>query len=241
MKMIYVVPNDIPMSVTHFLLLAAMPFFVSSPAWPADCSFPQPEQVIVYDEIDCGGACRLLDIGYYRDPASFGLPTDSISSIDVGANARAVLYEHNEFRGRQAHLEGGFNYGELGRENDKTSSIEIFRKEGGAAATSYLNEYPSKRKTYWSEQAQGLAKMEGDGSSQIRIAFLRYVCRLISTTSAHRLRQPGFRRSSGTCATATTTLATWTTRQGSSSFQSRRARKSPGRKLRHSMPRASGS
>lgn len=157
MKMIYVVPNDIPMSVTHFLLLAAMPFFVSSPAWPADCSFPQPEQVIVYDEIDRGGACRLLDIGYYRDPASFRLPTDSISSIDVGANVRAVLYEHNEFRGRQAHFEGGFNYGELGRENDKTSSIEIFRKEGGAAATSYLNEYPSKRKTYWSEQAQGLA------------------------------------------------------------------------------------
>jgi hypothetical protein len=124
-------------------------------AWANDCGFPGPEQVIIYQDTNRGGACQVLGVGGF--PTSFGLPNNSISAIDVGANVRAVLYEHGNFEGRQAHYEGGRYYDLLGNENDRTSSIEIFPMQGGPAATRYLGDYPKNRESFWSNDAQGLA------------------------------------------------------------------------------------
>ena len=69
-----------------------------------------------------------------------------------------MLYEHDSFAGRQAHVEGGSYYDLLGTAaNDQTSSIEVFAKLGATAATYYLGDYPSSRENFFSEEAQGVA------------------------------------------------------------------------------------
>jgi hypothetical protein len=103
-----------------------------------------------------GDACAVLEVGVYPRVSSAGLPDNSISAIEVGSNVRAVLYEHLNLQGRQAHFAGGFYYDRLGNVNDRTSSIEIFPRRGGPAATWYLrNDYPSDSTNFWSEIAQG--------------------------------------------------------------------------------------
>ncbi|MGQ0594627.1 MAG: hypothetical protein ACT4QB_18925 [Gammaproteobacteria bacterium] len=154
--------------IKRILLTSTMAASFAPGAWANDCGSPGSDQVIVYQDTNRGGACQVLGVGGY--PSSFGLPNDSISAIDVGADVRAVVYEHDYFWGRQAHYEGGryyepgkafgWNY-ELGNENDP-SSLEIFPMEGGRAATRYLGNYPSNRENFWSNDAQGLAN---DGSN----------------------------------------------------------------------------
>jgi hypothetical protein len=144
-----------PSKMTLFLILNSllMAHFVLA----NDCGLPGPDQVIIYEHVDRGGLCAVRGPGTYPDPSAFGLPNDAISGIDVGSNLRAVLYEDAGFSGRQAHFEGGFNYNLGEPENDETSSIEIFRKQGGAAATFFLGNYPHDRENFWSENAQGIA------------------------------------------------------------------------------------
>jgi hypothetical protein len=99
----------------------------------------------------------VLPVDDYPNPSKFDLPNDSISAIDVGTNVRAILYEHVNFGGRQAYYEGGFYYDSIGNVNDKTSSIKIFLKQGGPAATHYRGDFPSASESFWAENAQGLA------------------------------------------------------------------------------------
>lgn len=139
------------------VVLVVSSLLIAYAAWANDCGLPGPDQVIIYEQTDRGGACAVLGAGDYLDPSAFGLPDNSISAMDVGANLRAVLYEHSWFRGRQAHYEGGWNYGSLGNVDNKTSSIEIFPMQGGPAATWYLGNYPSNRESFWSNDSQGLA------------------------------------------------------------------------------------
>jgi hypothetical protein len=126
------------------------------PAW-AECGFPKPDEVVIYQNSNRGSPCRLLALGNYPTASSFGLPNDSISAIDVGSNVRAVLYQHSQFRGAQAHFDGGFYYDPIGRINDQTSSIEIFPMMGGPAATEFVGNYPANRANFWSTDAQGSA------------------------------------------------------------------------------------
>jgi hypothetical protein len=106
--------------------------------------FPGPNQVIIYQDNNRGGPSQLLEFGDYPVSSSFGLRNDSISAIDVGSNARAVLYQHSQFEGRQAHFEGGFYYDPIGRINNSTSSIEVFPMEGGAGSDPLLGRLPAK-------------------------------------------------------------------------------------------------
>ena len=124
-------------------------------AWANNCGFPGPDQVIIYQHTNRGGTCQVLGIGNY--PTSFGLPNDSISAIDVGPNVRAVMYQHGQFGGRQAHYDGGWYYDPLGNVNDRTSSIEVYAMQGGPTATYYLGNYPSNRENFWSNDSQGIA------------------------------------------------------------------------------------
>jgi len=101
--------------------------------------FPGPDQVIVYQHSDRGGWRQTLEYGEYPTPLVFGAQDDSISAIDVGSNAHAVLYQASNLGGRQAHFDGGFYYDQIGSINDRTSSIEIFPMQGGPAATGYFS------------------------------------------------------------------------------------------------------
>jgi hypothetical protein len=53
---------------------------------------PAADQVIAYADINYLGACRLLTLGTYPTPTSFGLPDNSISSVKVGTNAQVQLF-----------------------------------------------------------------------------------------------------------------------------------------------------
>jgi hypothetical protein len=130
-----------------------------SPPTPAtqDCGFPGADEVVIYQNTNRGNPCQLLPVDNYLTASSFKLPDDSISAIDVGSDVRAVLYRDPDFRGAQAHFEGGYYYDPIGKINDNTSSIEIFQRLGGPAAAYYEGNYPSNSQNFWSEDAQGLA------------------------------------------------------------------------------------
>jgi hypothetical protein len=123
-----------------------------------DCGLPEPNQVIIYQGRERRGRCAVLGVGKYPNPSAFGLRDNSISSIDVGADVRATLYEHANCGGRQAHVEGGSYYDPVGNNaTNETSSIEVFPKLGGPAATFYVRNYPSDAEPFWAEGVQGIA------------------------------------------------------------------------------------
>ena len=128
--------------------------------WPAS---PSPNAVFVYDGANFDGACAILQDGdKFPDLGSIGW-NDRISSIKVGSGVRAVLYQHANFGERKAHYEGGFDY-ELGTDNNKTSSIEVFSNNGQPAAVYYLGTYPKNRENFWSHEAQGIAHSDAQKS-----------------------------------------------------------------------------
>jgi hypothetical protein len=127
------------------------------------CPLPKPNQIVIYQNASRGDPCKVLEIGDYPKSAYLSpVANDSLTAVDVGSNLRAVLYEHDFFAGRQAHVEGGFYYDSLGSAaNDQTSSIEIFPKPSDEiAVTYYLGNYPSNQGNFFSESAEGVAHDE---------------------------------------------------------------------------------
>lgn len=72
---------------------------VESRAGSAACT-PGAEQVALFTGPQYSGSCVVRNTGTYSTPGAIGLPNDSISSVRVGGNARAILYQHNDFLGR---------------------------------------------------------------------------------------------------------------------------------------------
>jgi hypothetical protein len=145
------------LSLASFLMFVLTAHAAAAFSTTTTCGFAEPDQVIIYQQQNRGGACRVLGVGTYANASAFGLPNDSITAIDVGFNVRAVLYHDPPFRGLAAHYEGGFYYDPLGNVDNQTSSIEIFPRQGGPAATWYLGDYPDDGATFWSNDSQGLA------------------------------------------------------------------------------------
>src|SRR5687768_15697645 len=103
-------------------LMLMSSLFTGNLAWANHCGLPGPHQVIIYQDRNRGDACAVLEIGKYPNSSQLGgVPNDSISAIDVGSNVRAVMYEHANFGGRQAHYEGGFYYDPLKEMDDKAT------------------------------------------------------------------------------------------------------------------------
>jgi hypothetical protein len=146
------------MQQSKLSLFLSLIFLVTArPVWADNCGSAGPDQVIIYQQQNRGGACRVLGVGNYWEASNFGLPNDSISAIEVGFNVRAILYQDSWFGGLRAHYEGGFYYDPLGNVDNRTSSIEIIPRQGGPAATWYLGDYPHDSETFWSSDSQGLA------------------------------------------------------------------------------------
>src|SRR5688500_10396230 len=75
----------------------------------AQCANPPgPNQITIWQERDFAGPCKTLEIGSYPN-SSFLSPVgnDSISSLKVGSNVRAHLFEHKDYDGHVALYEGG--------------------------------------------------------------------------------------------------------------------------------------
>lgn len=130
----------------------------------AACPAPAPDQIVVFESVARTGNCRVLGIGRFASATDFApVRNETISSISVGVSVRAVLYQHSNFSGRKAHYEGGFDYN-MGADDNRASSIEVFANSGGPAAAWYLNTFPSNRENYWSHEAQGLAHSDAQAS-----------------------------------------------------------------------------
>jgi len=66
----------------------------------ADSCNPNADQVALFVDSEYSGQCVVKGIGQYSNPGAIGLPNDSISSIMIGGNVQATLYEHDDFQGR---------------------------------------------------------------------------------------------------------------------------------------------
>jgi len=143
-------------------------FVTAKPALANNCPPPGADQAVIYQSVNRGDACKVLSIGEYLTSSSFSpVPDNSVSAIAVGSNVRVVLYDDSNlvsndrsnsvvFLG-QTHYEGGWYYNSLENFDNKASSIEVFRMQGGSAATGYLDDYPAARENYYSDNVQGLA------------------------------------------------------------------------------------
>lgn len=94
---------------------------------------PGPYQVVLYQHRDYNrdqlGVCTMIDIGRYAHSYSFSMPNDSLSSLRVGSQVKAILHSDACYEGRaetffynDSHLSNNY----IG--NDSVSSVEVLQK-----------------------------------------------------------------------------------------------------------------
>ncbi len=95
---------------------------------------PTADQVALYEHTNYTGRCTTLGIGAYRDAGSMNLTNDSASSIRVGGNVRATVYEHSDYGGRSETFTGddpSLIDNVIG--NDVISSVRVERRTSNDA------------------------------------------------------------------------------------------------------------
>ncbi len=91
---------------------------------------PGPRQVILYEDFNYQGIFKILEIGDYNSTGAMDFPNDKLSSIKVGSEIRATLFEHNDFKGKSQTFSVNIPYlGGTYIGNDAVSSIKISLKE----------------------------------------------------------------------------------------------------------------
>lgn len=97
-----------------------------------DCSPPPPScnpdanQVALFVDANYSGQCVVKGIGQYSNPSSIGLPNDSISSVKVGGNVKAILCEHDNYQGTCETFTGDdANLTDNSIGNDRVSSAKV--------------------------------------------------------------------------------------------------------------------
>ena len=65
---------------------------------PPSCNY-NADQIALFVDTSYRGQCVVKAIGEYPNPSSIGLPNDSISSVKVGGNVRAVLCRDDNYEG----------------------------------------------------------------------------------------------------------------------------------------------
>jgi hypothetical protein len=90
---------------------------------------PGPNEVTIFMHFDYHAPCQKLQIGSYNSFYMFGLPDNSVSSIQLGSNVKAYLCPDNNFRGNCEWIYS--NVSNLSNDvvgNDSLSSITIESK-----------------------------------------------------------------------------------------------------------------
>jgi hypothetical protein len=126
---------------------------------------PGPNEITVWQHGGFRGNCKTLGIGEYPN-SGFLQPVgnDSISSLKVGSNVRAYLYEDHNYEKRVALYEAGSSHDEsqsgdraLGPNvNDKTTSIIVRPSRGVRVPYIFIGDYPSNVENSFSEEIQGM-------------------------------------------------------------------------------------
>jgi|GEM_PF-3862470 len=97
---------------------------------PLSCT-PGDDQIALYVDGGYTGQCVKLGLGDYANSAAIGLPSDSLSSVQVGAKALAVLCRDDGFNGGCATLDR--STGDMGQTtvgNDQVSSVRVQWRPG---------------------------------------------------------------------------------------------------------------
>ncbi len=104
---------------------------------------PADTEIYVYADANFAGNCvKISKIGYQSpNMDKFGIPNDAISSIKVGSKVRAVVCEHNEYKGKcQSLLENESNLVNSYVGNDNISSIKALDKNQEIVAVNFFNQ-----------------------------------------------------------------------------------------------------
>jgi len=92
---------------------------------PSDCN-PNADQVALFVDADYRGQCVVKGVGEYSNPGALGLPNDSISSVKVGSNVKAILCEHDNYGGSCEEFTGDdSNLTDNSIGNDRVSSVKV--------------------------------------------------------------------------------------------------------------------
>ncbi|MEW5868517.1 MAG: hypothetical protein AB1894_04525 [Chloroflexota bacterium] len=105
----------------------------------APCN-PNNDQIALFVEPDYKGDCVVKNYGDYRNSGSIGLSNDSISSIKVGANALAVICEHDDYYGSCNIFTGDdSNLSDNGPGGEWVSSVWVDNRNPSYKALLYEN------------------------------------------------------------------------------------------------------
>lgn len=106
---------------------------------PPSCN-PTADQVALYVDANYSGNCVVKNIGQYSNPSAIGLPNDSISSIKVGGNVRAILCRDDNYGGVCETFYGDdpdLSNNSIG--NDQVSSAKVEQRASLPAAPTLLS------------------------------------------------------------------------------------------------------
>lgn len=88
---------------------------------------PSPTQVILFDNPGYRGFSRVIENGGdFSSSDAMNFPNDQLSSIKLGTDVRATLYEHKNFKGRAVEVSGSIPDLTKLDFNNKVSSIKIY-------------------------------------------------------------------------------------------------------------------
>ena len=88
---------------------------------------PKPNQVALFEHVNYGGRCVLKEIGEYPNDLAVGLPENLVTSIKVGADVWAVLYDGLNFGGGTATvLVSDPNLSDTPIGHDSMSSLKVY-------------------------------------------------------------------------------------------------------------------
>jgi hypothetical protein len=91
---------------------------------PPPCN-PTSSQIALFIDPDYYGKCVIKGIGDFANPSAIGLPNDSISSIKVGSDVKAVLCKHDNFLECETFLGNDSNLSDNTVGDNSTSSAKV--------------------------------------------------------------------------------------------------------------------
>ncbi|HET8522177.1 MAG TPA: PA14 domain-containing protein, partial [Thermomicrobiales bacterium] len=97
----------------------------STPPPPPPSCNPTADQVALYVDPNQSGQCVVKGIGNYPNPSAIGLPNDSVSSIRVGANVKAVLCRNDNYDSCDWFDHDVGNLSSYNAWNDQVSSLRV--------------------------------------------------------------------------------------------------------------------
>lgn len=89
---------------------------------------PNADQIALFMDDNFTGRCVQKGIGEYPNPGEIGLPNDSISSVKVGANVRAILCKNDGFNDCEELERDDGHLGDNPIGNDTISSVKVERR-----------------------------------------------------------------------------------------------------------------